>query len=80
MRYEEIKIGALYPLTGDYAFVGNNIKKALDFYVYLVNNQNEICIPKELRIPKLGCRKIRLIWSDTRGDSEIALAEAKRLI
>lgn len=80
MCYEEIKIGALYPLTGDYAFVGNSIKKALDFYVYLVNNQNETCIPKELRMPKLGCRKIRLIWSDTRGDSDIALAEAKRLI
>lgn len=80
MCYEEIKIGALYPLTGDYAFVGNSIKKALDFYVYLVNNQNEICIPKDLNIPKLGCRNIRLIWSDTRGDSEVALAEAKRLI
>lgn len=80
MRCKEIKIGALYPLTGKNQLVGESIKNALEFYVNLVNNQERIDCTSMLKLPYLGNSKVRLIWGDTKGDPNVALAEARRLI
>lgn len=80
MSYEEIKIGALYPLTGKFASIGESVRKALEFYVNLVNNQYLLQCSTRLRLPDLGNAKIKLVWADTQGDQMIALAEARRLI
>lgn len=80
MDDKEIKIGALYPLTGMNKYAGETIRQALEFYVDLVNNQKQEYQPCLLKLPYLGKRKIKLIWADTQGDPIIGFKEARRLI
>ena len=79
MSHKEIRIGALYPLSGDNAAVGQSIRNSLEFYVGLVNNQ-DIPVPCELKVPCFDGEKVRLIWADTKGDPIVAVSEAKRLV
>jgi len=77
LRNQEIRIGALYPLTGRDQSIGQSIRRALEFLVDLVNN------PKKgsyLKLPDLHGSKIKLIWGDTEGDPLVAQAEVRRLI
>lgn len=80
MKNDEIRIGALYPLSGANKYIGQSIYKALEFYANLVNNQDKIPVPPNLVLPSLNGCKIKLIWADTEGDPIIAQAEAKKLI
>ncbi|HEX4836694.1 MAG TPA: ABC transporter substrate-binding protein [bacterium] len=80
---EEIKIGALYPLTGSLARVGANMKKAVDLAVEIINAPHPELAPLTLAassgLPRLGGRRIRLVWADAK-DPATARAEAERLI
>lgn len=82
MKKREVRVGALYPLSGSEKPFGENIYKALEFYVNLINSRNESdCpIPPPLKHPILGDTKIKLIWADTKGDNSTALKEARRLV
>lgn len=80
MRHEEIKIGALYPLTGNSQSIGESIRKALDFYVDIINNKNKLPNSSALELPYLCGRSVKLIWGDTEGNPIVAQAEVKRLI
>jgi ABC-type branched-chain amino acid transport systems, periplasmic component len=79
MNHKEIKIGALYPLTGDNAAIGKSIHQALDFYIDLVNYSQDEIFP-EFQSQGLKGLKIKLIWADTEGDPLVAVSKAKRLI
>ncbi len=80
---EEIKIGALYPLTGSLARIGADIRKAVDLAVEIVNTPHSELAPLTLAtttgLPRLGGRKIKLVWADAK-DPAAARAEAERLI
>ncbi len=80
MDSKEIRIGALYPLTSSYEYIGQSIKQVIDFYVHLVNTQCDYNYPPELGLPCLHGKKIKLIWADTMGDSVVGTNEALRLV
>lgn len=75
---EEIRIGALYPLTGNRALLGQSIRQALELYVDFANHP--AAAPPQLMLPQLEGRKVRLIWGDTKGDPILAQEEARRMI
>ncbi len=80
---EEIRIGALYPLTGSLARAGADVKKAVDLAAEIVNTLHPDLAPLTLAattgLPRLGGRKIRLVWADAK-DPATARGEAERLI
>ena len=69
---DEIKIGAIFALSGSVAPIGQSVKQALDLAVKEVN--------REGGIKSLGGAKIKLVFADSRGDAKIGLSEAERLI
>jgi branched-chain amino acid transport system substrate-binding protein len=66
---EPIRVGGVYPLTGDVAAIGQNIKRGIDFAVEEINAKGGV----------LG-RPVEMIWGDTQGDPKIGMSEAERLI
>ena len=77
-----IKIGALYPLTGNLAATGMDCKRGVDLAVEIINGRYDLNLPlaKVEGIPNLGGAKIEVIYADTKGDPKNGLAEAERLI
>jgi len=77
-----IKIGALYPLTGNLAATGMDCKRGVDLAVEIINGKFDLNLPfaKEEGIPGLGGAKIEVVYADTKGDPKNGLAEAERLI
>jgi len=77
-----IKIGALYPLTGNLAATGMDCKRGVDLAVQIINGKYDLNLPfaKTEGIPNLGGPKIQIIYADTQGDPKNGLAEAERLI
>jgi branched-chain amino acid transport system substrate-binding protein len=77
-----IKIGALYPLTGNLAATGMDCKRGADLAVEIINGKYNLNLPlaKDQGIPNLGGAKIEIIYADTKGDPKNGLAEAERLI
>lgn len=66
---KEILIGAIYPLTGDVAAIGQNIQKGINFAVDEINGKGGI-----------NGSKIRIIYGDSQGDPKVGMSEAERLI
>src|SRR5208337_1897153 len=77
-----IKIGALYPLTGNLAATGMDCKRGVDLAVQIINGKYDLNLPfaKTEGIPNLEHAKIEVIYADTKGDPKNGLAEAERLI
>jgi len=77
-----IKIGALYPLTGNLAATGMDCKRGVDLAVEIINGKFDLNLPfaKMEGVPNLGGAKIEVIYADTKGDPKNGLAEAERLI
>jgi branched-chain amino acid transport system substrate-binding protein len=77
-----IKIGALYPLTGNLAATGMDCKRGVDLAVEIINGKFDLNLPfaKDEGIPNLGGAKIEIIYGDTKGDPKNGLAEAERLV
>jgi len=78
----EIKIGAVYPLTGALASSAKLSKDGIDFAVDIINNRYDLALPlaKTEGLPNLGGAKIRVIFGDTQGSPETGRAETERLI
>jgi branched-chain amino acid transport system substrate-binding protein len=79
---EEVVIGAVYPLSGGLAKVGNDIKSAIELAVEIVNDDVDIGVPlgKGKGLPHLGGAKLRVIFADHQGAPEKGLSEVERLI
>ena len=77
-----IKIGAVYPLTGNVAATGMECKRGVDLAVEIINGKYDMNMPfaKTEGIPNLGGAKLQIIYADTQGDPKNGLAEAERLI
>ena len=77
-----IKIGALYPLTGNLAATGMDCKRGVDLAVEIINGKYDLNLPlaNQEGIPNLEHAKIEVIYADTKGDPKNGLAEAERLI
>jgi branched-chain amino acid transport system substrate-binding protein len=70
---EPIRIGVLFPLTGEAAPMGEEHVKGIQVYADIVNNVWG-------GIPTLGGAKIELVIADTTSDPKVATSEAERLI
>ena len=83
LAQEEIRIGAIYPLTGAAASTGLELKNALDLAVDLINNGTKgFTLPLTTTggLPNLRGAKIRLIVGDHQGNPQTGATEAERLI
>lgn len=78
-----VKIGALYPLSGQVAKSGEDTINAIKLAVDVINNADptsKLPFGKTAGLPNLGGAKIELIAADHQGSPEIGAAEAERLI
>jgi branched-chain amino acid transport system substrate-binding protein len=81
---ETIKIGVLYPLTGNSAASGQEAKQSVEIGTEIVNTGHPelkaMPIGTTAGLPKLGGAKIEPIYVDHRGDPAVAQSLAQRLI
>ena len=79
-----VKIGAPYPLTGVAASAGKAVKEAIETAVDIINNAHpdlpNLPLAPSAGLPKLGGRKVEVIFADHQGNPAIAQSEALRLI
>ena len=80
---DEVVIGAIYPMTGNGAPIGNDARVALEVTCDLIN-ASHAPIPMLMGagggLPALGGAKLRVIMADHQNDPQKARAEAERLI
>ncbi|MDR1163998.1 MAG: ABC transporter substrate-binding protein [Candidatus Accumulibacter sp.] len=80
---EEIRIGAIYPLTGAAASTGLEMRHTLELAADMINNGAKgINMPLAAGggLPNLKNAKIRLIFADHQGNPQVGATEAERLI
>ena len=77
-----IKIGAVYPLTGNIASTGLDNRRGVDLAVEIINGKYSLDLPLALEegLPNLGGAKLEIVYADTKGDPKNGMAEAERLI
>jgi branched-chain amino acid transport system substrate-binding protein len=83
LAQEEIRIGAIYPLTGAAASTGLELKNALELAVDMINNGDQgVDLPLVTKggLPNLKGAKIKLIFGDHQGNPQTGASEAERLI
>jgi len=80
---EEVKIGAIYPLTGAAASSGLEMKNALELAAEMINNGAQglnLPLSGSAGLPNLKGAKIRLVFGDHQGNPQVGATEAERLI
>ncbi|MEP7301936.1 MAG: ABC transporter substrate-binding protein, partial [Caldimonas sp.] len=83
MAADPVRIGALYPLSGQVAKSGEDTLNGIRLAVDVINNRiPDLSLPFAAGegLPGLGNAKIELIAADHQGSPEIGAAEAERLI
>src|SRR5215475_2409890 len=81
---QSVKIGAIYPLSGNAASAGGFSKAAIELAVDLVNNGNaelkEVPLAAGTGLPRLGGAKIEVVFADNQGTPAAGQNQALRLI
>jgi branched-chain amino acid transport system substrate-binding protein len=79
---KEVVIGAVYPLSGNLAKVGNDIKDAVELAVEIVNQDVDVPVPlgKGKGLPNLGGATLRVVFADHQSLPEKGLSETERLV
>ena len=81
---ETVKIGVLFPLTGNAAAAGQASKAALELAAEIVNNPHpelaNIPLATTAGLPNLGGAKLELTFIDHQGNPSVAQQQALRLI
>jgi branched-chain amino acid transport system substrate-binding protein len=80
---DAVKVGALYPLSGQVAKSGEDTLNGIRLAIEIVNKRfPDLKMPFAAGegLPGLGGAKIELIAADHQGSPEIGIAEAERLI
>src|SRR5580698_541008 len=83
LAQEEIRIGAVYPLTGAAASTGLEMKNALELAVDLINNGApglNLPFAEGKGLPRLKGAKIKLIFADHQANPQLGASETERLI
>ena len=78
----EVVIGAVYPLSGNLAKTGLDMKEAIELAAELINDDVDVAVPlgKGRGLPNLGGATIRVVFADHQSAPEKGLSEAERLI
>ncbi len=80
---DEVKIGAVYPLSGDIASAGVDTLNGVKLAAEIVNGDySELDLPlaKGRGLPDFGSARIRLVSADTQGLPEKGASEVDRLV
>jgi branched-chain amino acid transport system substrate-binding protein len=82
---QPVKIGAIYPLSGNSASAGNYSKQAIEVGAEVVNNGNAelakiLPLAKGGGLPGLGGAKIQMVFADNQGTPAAGQNQALRLI
>ncbi|MES2103110.1 MAG: ABC transporter substrate-binding protein [Pseudomonadota bacterium] len=81
---QEIKIGAIYPLSGAAASSGAEMKNALELAADIINNGAKgipnLPFAAGGGLPGLKGAKIKLVFADHQGNPQIGASETERLI
>ncbi len=79
---KEIKIAALYPLSGASATTGLDCKWGIELAQEVINGNYDFNVPldKGEGLPNLGGAKVNFIFSDHQGVPEKGMSEAERMI
>jgi branched-chain amino acid transport system substrate-binding protein len=81
---EAVKIGILWPLTGNAAAAGQASKAAAELAAEIVNNPHpelgNLPLAKDAGLPGLGGAKLELVFVDHQGNPSVAQQQALRLI
>jgi branched-chain amino acid transport system substrate-binding protein len=80
---DPVKVGVLFPLTGNAAAAGQAAKAALEVAADIVNDAHPelagIPLAKDAGIPSLGGAKLDLVFVDHQGNPSVAQQQALRL-
>src|SRR6476659_5329346 len=81
---DNVKIGVIYPLTGNAAPAGNSAKDAVELGLEIVNNAypdlKGLPLADTAGLPNLGGAKIELISADHQGNPSVGQNQTLRLI
>src|SRR5947207_2951991 len=81
---DSVKIGILWPLTGNAAAAGQASKAAAEVAADIVNNAhpelNNLPLAATAGLPGLGGAKLELVFADHQGNPSVAQQQALRLI
>ena len=81
---DAVKIGVIYPLTGNAASAGNSAKDAVDLGAEIVNGMHPELKGSGLAgadgLPNLGGAKLELINADHQGNPQVGQSQTLRLI
>ena len=79
---ETIRIGVLYPLSGEDAVSGEDLKAGVELAVEMVNNRFDLPLPlaKEPGLSGKSGRKIELVIRDTKADPVTAAKSVEELV
>ena len=80
---DEVKIGAIYPLTGGAAAAGRELRAGAELAVKIANNvmaDIDMTMAKNSGIKSMGGAKIKLIFKDHEGNPTLGADLAKKLI
>ena len=77
-----IRIGGVYPLTGNIASTGLDCRRGVDLAVDIINGKYDLDLPlaRSAGLPNMGGAKIEIVYADTKGDPKNGMSEAERLI
>jgi branched-chain amino acid transport system substrate-binding protein len=81
---DNVKIGVIYPLTGNAASAGSSAKDAVELGLEIVNNAHPdltgLPLAATAGLPNLGGAKIELITADHQGNPQVGQNQTLRLI
>jgi branched-chain amino acid transport system substrate-binding protein len=79
-----VKIGAIYPLSGNAASAGVHAKAAIETAVEIINNGHpglgNLPLTKGAGLPGLGGAKVEVVFADNQGSPAVGQNQALRLI
>jgi branched-chain amino acid transport system substrate-binding protein len=77
-----IRIGAVYPLSGNIASTGLDCRRGAELAVDIINGKYDLDLPlaRTEGLPNLGGAKIELVFGDTKGEPKNGIAEVERLV
>ena len=81
---DPIKIGVIYPLTGNAASAGASAKDAVELGAEVINNVHAelkgMPLSGSIGLPRLGSAKIQLVGADHQGNPSVGQSQTLRLI
>ena len=81
---QTVKVGAIYPLSGNAASAGNYSKAAIELAVDIIDNDHpelkDLPLAAGTGLPRLGGAKIEVVFADNQGTPAAGQNQALRLI